>query len=206
MRLTAPPLSWVKDNCFPTGAYPCPPLRVLILKLPQLQREFTLSLKDTKTWDKQSLIINTFFFSRGSKAPQTLSKRARVLWRSYSPECWPTPEKGSGSTWLRRSVCPSQSSSALLSRGQLGAERKRLNSRPGAEGGERAPCLLPAEPLQEAAVPSLGWLCLGEGDSPGTLEGTSGQQHVAPWAAPRLGGSSEGWALPWPLSRVGGFQ
>lgn len=68
--------------------------------------------------------------------------------------------------WVVRRSFPERSS-ALLSRGQPGAERKRLDSRPGVEWGERAPCLLPAEPLQEAAVPTWGDSAWGKGTSLG---------------------------------------
>lgn len=89
--------SWATDVAF----WPAPVPRPLISvwKLLQWQREFTLSLEDTKTWNKRSLIINAFFLAGIKSSPGTFeaSQGAPVSLQGRNAD---RPGGGAGRPWL----------------------------------------------------------------------------------------------------------
>lgn len=138
--------------CFPARAYPST-LRFSTLKPLKLQRKFTLSLEDTKTWNKPSLIINAFLFSlflqgiKSSLDPFLAPGHSVALLLSLGR--WTAQDKRSWEQWpcFGWVLGPS-----WRDRGQ------RLNSRPpGVEGQET---LLPSC----SGPPPLGRLCQPGGD------------------------------------------
>lgn len=132
-----------------------PTLRFSILKPLQLQREFTLSLEDSITWNKSFLIIDAVLkvFWWGSKAPQALSERARALRRSCTAgNAERLRRRRAGSFWFRVVPRPFlEGARALPGRGQLATKWK--------EAEFQAP--------RKAAGPSLGVALPGKGGSLG---------------------------------------
>lgn len=154
---------WVTDVAVCSA--PNPTLRFSILKLLQLQREFALSLEDTKTWNKQSLIINALFLAGIKSSPGIFKSepghlgdpaQSRMLTGSGGRELG---EFGSGAS--RPFLEEAQT---LPSRGRQSGKRPN-SGLPGAEWQEHASCFPQQSSSQRQLGPAWGRLQLDAGGS-----------------------------------------